>query len=167
MDEIGKIGLRIDGTRVRGVLGFDMSFLFVYTKLRKNTMEPVKVYSFIQYQRVMLILQEYFRECAKTEWYPLSFCMKYMDNRTEKGQRISKLVEYLGSNLKSLQSGERIPKMQLKQDLQYKRQSTLGDDLKNGFVVSVLTCFGVDIVHHYLIKNERGWSDGTNQKKVG
>ncbi|MGE5631948.1 MAG: hypothetical protein ACM3TR_12745 [Caulobacteraceae bacterium] len=139
------------------------------TKLRRNTMEPVKVYSFIQYRRVMIILQEYFSECTKAEWYPLSFCMKYMGNGKNREKRICGLVAYLERFFHVAEIGTCISKEQINQALKYKDQDTLGADLKNEFVLSVLKRLGVSVGHHKLIKNERGWShdkDNTNQKQV-
>lgn len=136
------------------------------TKLRRNTMEPVKVYSFIQYRQVMTILQEYFSDCTKSEWYPLTFCLKYMMNGTIKEKRLCELAVYLERTFQIAEIGTRIPKKQINQALNYKDQDTLGADLKNEFVLSVLKRLGVSVGHQKLIKNERGWLYDTNQKKV-
>ncbi|RXE57739.1 hypothetical protein EFD62_16120 [Acetivibrio mesophilus] len=117
----------------------------------------------------MTILQEYFSECTKVEWYPLSFCMKYMSNGNTKQKRIYELVTYLEETFQIAEIGTHITKNQIYQALRYIDQDTLGSDLKNEFVLSVLKRLGVSVGHLKLIKKERGWSldkDSTNQKQV-
>ena len=148
----------------------DLIQCIMRTKLRKHTKEPVEVYCFIQSNRLMCVLQEYFCGCLTQDWHPFAFCVKHQNNNTRNGQRISELLAYLEKKFGTAEIGTSVEKQVIQRELTTcNGKNTLGTDLKNDLVRIALKRLGVYVGHHKLIKNERGWShdkDNTNQKQV-
>ena len=152
----------------------DLIQCIMRTKLRKHTKEPVEVYCFIQSNRLMHVLQEYFDGCTTQDWHPLTFCLKHQNNNTKKGQRITELIACLEEIFTTAEIGTCIDKQEIEDELSKRirksmGKNTLGTDLKNDLVRIVLNRLGVKVNHRNLTKIERDWShdkDNTNQKQV-
>lgn len=127
---------------------------FFRIKLRTNSIENIEIYTFLNNNRLLKMISDYFVNANITEWIPENFLKKYMETDVKHDKKILELANYIELKFEkeSQEKSFSISKDQVRKDLNYKNKGTFRSHINSEFIKRKLQKCNVIITQKTLRK---------------